>query len=246
VKLNRRPRASPENMLGRLASAANFTEKLLSLVPSCAGTCLRKPSLHNINNNPPHTMAVDKKRKSVDAVATATKKAKTAPAVEKAAPLKSALKGSKAKVETAATAKVEKKKDNGAKKEKTVVKAKKPIDKKPVVMKEIEVVEEEPTSDADADEAEELTADQTAELLAGFSSSEDEADEEEEQAIAISEIPNAPIVKHVQKLRAADARVPRAVRHDHALAPGAQPQDRKKQALCFHRVCVVWCGGYCC
>jgi nucleolar protein 15 len=146
-------------------------------------------------------MAVDKKRKSVDAVATATKKAKTAPAVEKAAPLKSALKGSKAKVEKAATstAKVEKKKDNGAKKEKTVAKAKKPINKKPVVMKEIEVVEEEPTSDADEAEAEELTADQTAELLAGFSSSEDEADEEEEQAIAISEIPNAPIVKHVQK-----------------------------------------------
>jgi nucleolar protein 15 len=139
-------------------------------------------------------MAVDKKRKSVDAAATATKKAKTAPAVEKPAPLKSALKGSKAKVETTATTKVEKKKENGAKKEKTIAKAKKPASK-PNVVKEVSVVEEE----VPASEAEELTADQTAELLAGFSSSEDEADEEEEQAIAISEIPNAPIVKHVQK-----------------------------------------------
>lgn len=139
-------------------------------------------------------MAVDKKRKSVDAAATATKKAKTAPAVEKPAPLKSALKGSKAKVETAAATKVvEKKKDNG-KKEKTVVKAKKPANKPAVAVKEVEVEEEEPASDN------ELTADQTAELLAGFSSSEDEADEEEEErAIAIAEIPNAPIVKHVQK-----------------------------------------------
>jgi len=141
-------------------------------------------------------MAVDKKRKSVDAAATATKKAKTAPAVEKPAPLKSALKGSKAKVETAAATKVvEKKKDNG-KKEKTVVKAKKPANKPAVAVKEVveEEEDEEPASDT------ELTADQTAELLAGFSSSEDEADEEEEErAIAIAEIPNAPIVKHVQK-----------------------------------------------
>ena len=141
-------------------------------------------------------MAVDKKRKSVDAAATATKKAKTAPAVEKPAPLKSALKGSKAKVETAAATKVvEKNKDNG-KKEKTVVKAKKPANKPAVAVKEVQ--EEEPASEND--DADELTADQTAELLAGFSSSEDEADEEEEErAIAIAEIPNAPIVKHVQK-----------------------------------------------
>ena len=124
-------------------------------------------------------MAVDKKRKSVDAAATATKKAKTAPAVEKPAPLKSALKGSKAKVETAAATKVvEKKKDNGTKKEETVVRAKKPANKPAAAVKE--VVEEEPASDNDADE---LTADQTAELLAGFSSSEDEADEEEDHVV---------------------------------------------------------------
>ena len=140
-------------------------------------------------------MAVDKKRKSVDAAATATKKVKTAPSAAKPAPVKSALKGSKAKVETAAASKVEKKSDDG-KKEKTVVKAKKPANKpaKVAAVKEVE----EPASEAE-EEAEELTADQTAELLAGFSSSEDEADEEEEQAIAIHEIPNAPIVKHVQK-----------------------------------------------
>lgn len=138
-------------------------------------------------------MAVDKKRKSVDAAATATKKVKTAPSVPKPAPVKSALKGSRAKAETAAATKVEKKSDNG-RKEKTVVKAKKPANKPAAVATVKEV--EEPASDA---EAEELTADQTAELLAGFSSSEDEADEEEEQAIAITEIPNAPIVKHVQK-----------------------------------------------
>lgn len=150
-------------------------------------------------------MAVDKKRKSVDgaAKATATKKVKTAPApsADKPAPVKSALKGSKGSnknAEVATTTKTEKKKDNG-KKEKTVTKAKKPANKPAAVaaVKEIE----EPASASDNEEAEDLTADQTAELLAGFSSSEDEdeADQEEERAIAISEIPNAPVVKHVQK-----------------------------------------------
>ena len=147
-------------------------------------------------------MAVDKKRKSVDAAAKVVKKAKVSPSAEKAAPVKSALKGSKApKVETTAVAKTEKKKDNGTK-EKTVVKAKKPANKKAtaVAVKEVE----EPASDNEVDDEEEsneLTADQTAELLAGFSSSEDEEDEDEEEraAIPITEIPNAPIVKHVQK-----------------------------------------------
>jgi len=147
-------------------------------------------------------MAVDKKRKSVDAAAKVVKKAKTSPSAEKPAPVKSALKGSKApKVETTTVAKTEKKKDNGAK-EKTVVKAKKPANKKAtaVAVKEVE----EPASDNEVDDEEEsneLTADQTAELLAGFSSSEDEEDEDEEEraAIPITEIPNAPIVKHVQK-----------------------------------------------
>lgn len=144
-------------------------------------------------------MAVDKKRKSVDAAATATKKVKTAPSAEKPAPVKSALKGSKNKAEVTATTKTEKKKADG-KKEKTVAKAKKPANK-PAAAAAVKEIEE-PASESEADpESNELTADQTAELLAGFSSSEDEdeADEEEQQAIAISEIPNAPVVKHVQK-----------------------------------------------
>lgn len=143
-------------------------------------------------------MAVDKKRKSVDgaAKATATKKVKTASSTEKPTPVKSALKGSKSsdkKAEVTTTTKTKEKKDNG-KKEKTVVKAKKPATK-PAAAAAVKEVEEP------ASEAEDLTADQTAELLAGFSSSEDEdeADQEEERAIAISEIPNAPVVKHVQK-----------------------------------------------
>jgi len=151
----------------------------------------------NLSTHIFHKMAVDKKRKSVDAAAKVVKKAKTSPSAEKPTPVKSALKGSKAKVETTATTKTEKKKDNGTK-EKTVVKAKKPANKKAsaVAVKEVE----EPASDNEVDEeSNELTADQTAELLAGFSSSEDEADEEEERAIPIAEIPNAPIVKHVQK-----------------------------------------------
>jgi nucleolar protein 15 len=146
-------------------------------------------------------MAVDKKRKSVDAAAKVVKKAKTAPSAEKSAPIKSALKGSKApKVETAVVAKTEKKKENGTK-EKTVVKAKKPANKKPAAAVAVKEVEE-PASDNEVDEeSNELTADQTAELLAGFSSSEDEEDEDEEEraAIPLTEIPNAPIVKHVQK-----------------------------------------------
>ncbi|KAM0715594.1 hypothetical protein Q7P37_009092 [Cladosporium fusiforme] len=143
-------------------------------------------------------MAAEKKRKSVDGAATATKKVKTAPSAEKPAPVKSALKGSK-KVEASAVS--EKKKDNG-KKEKVVTKAKKSPGKTPVAaaVKEIE----EPASDNEVDEeSNELTADQTAELLAGFSSSEDEGsdnEDENEEGVALSKIPDAPLnVRAVQK-----------------------------------------------
>lgn len=139
-------------------------------------------------------MAAEKKRKSVDGAATVTKKVKTAPSAEKPAPVKSALKKSNPKVEASTT--TEKKKDNG-KKEKVVTKAKKSADKPPVAAA---VKEVSPASDDEEEENNELTADQTAELLAGFSSSEDEgSDDEEAEGVALSKIPNVPVVGAVQK-----------------------------------------------
>lgn len=147
-------------------------------------------------------MAAEKKRKSVDGAATATKKVKTAPSAEKPAPVKSALKGSNKKVSATSTS--EKKQADGNK-EKVVSKAKKSPGKTPVAaaVKEIE----EPASDSEADDEEsnQLTADQTAELLAGFSSSEDEGSDNEDgptndEGVALSKIPDAPLnVRAVQK-----------------------------------------------
>ncbi|KAL1586681.1 hypothetical protein WHR41_04618 [Cladosporium halotolerans] len=140
-------------------------------------------------------MAAEKKRKSVDSAATVAKKAKTAPSAEKPAPVKSALKKSGSKVEAAAVTE-KKSKDNG-KKEKVAAKAKKSADKPAVAAA---VKEVEPASEDDDEESNELTADQTAELLAGFSSSEDEgSDAEEDEGVALSKIPNAPNVGAVQK-----------------------------------------------
>ncbi|KAK4496259.1 hypothetical protein PRZ48_012239 [Zasmidium cellare] len=136
-----------------------------------------------------------KKRKSGDDVVPAAKKAKTAKSSEKLAPLKSALK--KSKVETV----VEKPKEKKTKSETIVVE--KPKDKKSKAAKKVEpVVEEEDfqgVSDNDSEGGAELTADQTAALLAGFSSSEDEDSDDEDDGIEVSKLPAAPTSKEVKK-----------------------------------------------
>lgn len=125
-----------------------------------------------------------KKRKSGDDVVPAAKKAKTTASAEKPAPLKSALKKSKAE---------------------TTAIEKKPKDKKSKATKKVEpVVEEEDfqgVSDNESEGGAELTADQTAALLAGFSSSEDEASdaEDDNDGLQISKLPAAPTSKAVQK-----------------------------------------------
>lgn len=122
-----------------------------------------------------------KKRKSGDDVVPAAKKAKTTKSAEKPAPLKSALK--KSKVETP-------------------VVAEKPKEKKGKKSKEPETVEEEEfngISDNDSEGGAELTADQTAALLAGFSSSEDEASDDEDEGIDVTKLPSAPTSKEVKK-----------------------------------------------
>ncbi|CAK1362606.1 putative RNA-binding protein [Cercospora beticola] len=129
-----------------------------------------------------------KKRKSGENVEPVAKKVKTTAVVNKSAdrpsPAKSALKGSKtAKVETTVTEKPAKEKKSG-----------KPAKK---VVEEV-VVEEEPVAaeaDDESDGGAELTPDQTAALLAGFSSdeSEDEDDVDRDQdGIPIEKLPALP------------------------------------------------------
>jgi nucleolar protein 15 len=128
------------------------------------------------------TQTVTKKRKSTGDAAVAAKKPKIAKSADKPAPLKSALK--KAKEEKAVKPAV---KPAEATKKKKAKKAEKPKKEEPVVEDE----------EDDNDIGQELTADQTADLLAGFSSSEDEA--EEEDGVAIEKLPQAPRTKEVQK-----------------------------------------------
>lgn len=125
-----------------------------------------------------------KKRKSGDDVVPAAKKAKTAKSAEKPAPLKSALK--KSQVETTAVEK--KSKEKKSKATKTV---------EPVVEED----DFQGISDDESAGGAGLTADQTAALLAGFSSSEDEASdvEDENDGLQISKLPAAPTSKAVQK-----------------------------------------------
>ncbi|KAF2771328.1 hypothetical protein EJ03DRAFT_325762 [Teratosphaeria nubilosa] len=130
---------------------------------------------------------ITKKRKSVGEAAAPTKKVKVAKSAEKPAPLKSALKKPKEQkvVETVV-------KTSKAPNEKSKKKAEKTEETK------IEETVVPPVDDEEEGGAE-LTADQTAELLAGFSSSEDEASDAEDEGIAIEKLPQAPRVKEVQK-----------------------------------------------
>jgi len=132
------------------------------------------------------TQTITKKRKSTGDAATATKKVKTAKSAAKPAPLKSALK--KTKVETVVETKAKPGKPVKAKTTKKV--------------KDADAVEETAVETVVPDAEEggvELTEDQTAALLAGFSSSEDEASGDEEDGVALDKLPQAPRMKEIQK-----------------------------------------------
>ncbi|TKA24761.1 hypothetical protein B0A50_05749 [Salinomyces thailandicus] len=129
---------------------------------------------------------ITKKRKSAEGAASATKKVKTAKSAEKPAPRKSAMKTSKDKAVVA-----EKKKPGKA--EKAVIAEKGDQDGGAEQTVAAELVED------DAEGGAELTADQTAALLAGFSSSEDEADDADEVGVAVEKLPQAPRMKNIQR-----------------------------------------------
>lgn len=164
------------------------------------------------------TQTITKKRKSIGDATTAVKKVKTAKSEEKPAPLKSALKKTKDQVVEAKVKPTKAAKEKKAKKveddvavedaavETAVVAKVKPG--KAVKAKKTEKAdgndEVEETALAkvvdDADEGGvELTEDQTAALLAGFSSSEDEASGDEDDGIPANKLPQAPRTKEVQK-----------------------------------------------
>jgi nucleolar protein 15 len=144
---------------------------------------------------------VTKKRKSVGDILSSSKKAKTTKAAEK--PLKSALKKPKDEV---ALKKTDEKSSKG-KTPKPVQEIVKPTAKKAKDAEE-PVVEVEDAAEGGA----ELTEDQTAALIAGFSSSEDE--DEDEAGIAISKLPQAPRMGDIQK------RIKEATTDDPEKTPG--------------------------
>lgn len=143
-----------------------------------------------------HTMSTEiksKKRKSGDDVVPKAKKVKTTvpttretrSSAEKPAPLKSALKKEKSSKATTTTAKPkEVKKSAKASKKQDIAAA-----------QELEDISDEEDGGA------ELTTDQTANLLAGFSDTEDENSDADgdEDAIEISKLPKAPTAGEVQK-----------------------------------------------
>ncbi|KAI6800825.1 hypothetical protein KC361_g2154 [Hortaea werneckii] len=152
---------------------------------------------------------VTKKRKSVDGAAATTKKAKTAKSAEKPAPAKSALK--KEKDESVVE---EKTKPGKAVKTKAAKKTDGAGDAKATAVTK-EIVEDDDDDNDDAEGSKELTADQTAELLAGFSSSDDEnSDDEEEEGLAMEKLPQAPRMKDIQK------RIQQATASDPERSPG--------------------------
>lgn len=135
------------------------------------------------------TQIVSQKRKSADGATAASKKVKMAKSAEKPAPLKSSLK--KPRLETSDRVEVTK----PSSKEKAVAKT----GKKKISNRETTEQTEETFVDDEENGATELAADQTAALLAGFSSSEDEADSDDESGVAISSLPKAPTTGAIQK-----------------------------------------------
>ncbi|KAK5127501.1 hypothetical protein LTR85_006840 [Meristemomyces frigidus] len=158
------------------------------------------------------TQTVTKKRKSTVDVASAAKKVKTAKSADKPAPRKSALKQSKdakaleAKAKSVKSAKAVETKAQPVKSAKAVETKAKPA--KTVKAKATKAVADEDDATEAAVESviddateggAELTEDQTAALLAGFSSSEDEASGDEEEGVALTKLPQAPRIKDIQK-----------------------------------------------
>ena len=139
------------------------------------------------------TQTVTKKRKSADGTTSTAKKVKVAPSADKPAPVKSALKkpvDEAAEVKKKAKPEVEKKK---AQKSKPASKPAKKAEKKEKVMIEDNSDDEEEAGGTS------LTADQTASLLAGFSSDDDEgSDADEATDIPTSKLPKAPTTGDIQ------------------------------------------------
>ncbi|WPH01111.1 putative rna-binding protein [Acrodontium crateriforme] len=129
---------------------------------------------------------IAKKRKSTGEApaasggAATTKKAKTTTAAETAAPLKSALKKTTSTPKSAVS-------EKKTTKPKATTASKSKKDASP------------PAIEDDEESGAPLTADQTDALLAGFSSSEDEASDDESNAIPVARIPSAPSTGLVQK-----------------------------------------------
>lgn len=139
------------------------------------------------------THTVSKKRKSVDGALATTKKVKLSTSAEKPAPLKSALK--KPRVETTAAAVQEKdsKPKAGSRDNKKATKTKKPK------ADDLNTSVQTNTTDVNGTSAD-LSASEAAALFAGFSSSEDEVEAEDEEAgIQVSKLPKAPTAGLIQK-----------------------------------------------
>lgn len=142
------------------------------------------------------TETITKKRKSADGSSSTAKKVKVAKSADKPAPSKSALK--KPEVET-----VEVKTKSKAKPtiEAHEVKKSKPVTKPVKPGKKTDKKEKVIIADNEGDEnaSTTLTADQTASLLAGFSSeSENEGSDNDEKSIPTSKLPKAPTTGDIQ------------------------------------------------
>lgn len=139
-----------------------------------------------------------KKRKSIGESSPATKKVKTIKSADKDAPAKSALKKSRAEPAVKPASKPASKPGKPLKPVK-VAKEKTAVAKVNKDAAEIVAVDEVDQVDAAKNDSTELTADQTEALLAGFSSSEDEDSDAEDQGIDVQKLPQAPRTKDVQK-----------------------------------------------
>lgn len=141
------------------------------------------------------TQTITKKRKSADGDASISKKAKVAKSADKPAPARSALK--KSGVETAEVKTKAKSKPvieaHEVKKSKPVAKQTKKPEKKEKI-----IIENDEDDDDDEEGGTTLTPDQTASLLAGFSSEDEDEGEGDDSEIPTSKLPKAPTAGDVQ------------------------------------------------
>ena len=162
------------------------------------------------------TQTITKKRKSADGTTAAAKKVKVAASADKPAPKKSALKKpeaettevkTKTKTKPAATEQIE------AKKSKSEAKpAKKKTEKV--------VIENDSENEEDGGAGTTLTADQTASLLAGFSSESEDNASEDESGIPASKLPKAPTTGDIQDRIAAATKASKTKDNDPETTPG--------------------------